>query len=135
MKKTCLFFLLLPLASAFSCSTDELEPEVLSGTYTGRFSRISPIVEYIPSTVTLTFTGNKFSGSSSDEKYPAICRGTYTVDGSEIEFENGCVWTADFDWTYILDGEFELVVEGDELIITRRYNEELYDVYTLVKEE
>ena len=135
MKKTLLFFLLLMMVFTISCTQNEPDPVVLSGTYTGSFTRISPNVDYRPSTVSLSFTGNKFSGSSSIEKYPAICKGTYMVGDDKIEFKNGCVWTADFEWTFILDGEFEWSVEGNELTITRRYNENMYDMYRLVKEE
>ncbi|WP_017733640.1 hypothetical protein [Nafulsella turpanensis] len=127
--------LLLFIICMVSCEKEEPEFKIVSGTYTGYFFRIGPSVDYLPSEVTLEFNGNKFEGSSSIEKYPAICRGTFEISGNEIEFSNACPWTAEFDWTYILGGKFEIFVEGTHLTLTRRYSNDLYDSYSLERQD
>ena len=80
--------------------------------------------------MTLILDGNKFEGTSSIVKYPAICRGTFTLGGDEIEFRNGCAWTAEFDWSLILSGKFKFTKEGDEIVITKSDNG-FFDIYRL----
>lgn len=124
--------ILLALIALLSCEKDEIiSVGSLTGTYTGSFSRTSPYVKYKPSDVILTFDGNTFQGSSSTTKYPAICNGTYTIASQVIEFNNLCVWTAEFDWSYILSGKFKISIKGDELTMTRTYDDVVHDTYSL----
>ena len=117
-----------------SCEKDEpVKIGPLDGTYTGIFFRASPQGNYATADVTLVFKGNTFEGLSSIAKYPAICRGTYTITGDEIEFTNLCVWTAEFDWSYILDGKFTITIEGNEIMMTRDYDDYRRDTYKLVQ--
>ena len=92
------------------------------GTYKGQFIRSNPNSKFAPSNITLTFTCDKFSGESDKEKYPAICNGTYKITGQEIEFFDACAWTADFDWTYILNGKFTLTTDGRKVEMRRSQN-------------
>jgi hypothetical protein len=92
------------------------------GTYTGQFIRSSPYRRTAASNVALSFTADEFSGNSDNTKYPAICKGTYKITGQEIEFTNNCAWTADFDWSYILNGKFEITVNETQLEMTRFSN-------------
>lgn len=115
-----------------SCESDELgEPAALEGTFTGVFIRSSPDAKYQPADVVLNLQGNQFLGSSNIARYPAICQGTFEVGTGKIRFADGCVWTADFDWTYILNGEFELTLNGDELTLRRSYAGAVHDLYAL----
>lgn len=104
------------------------------GTYTGSFYRSSPSATYEASDVSITFRKNRFEGSSSVAKYPAICSGSYIVQEQEIEFVNECLWTAEFDWSYILFGKFTLTFEGDQMLLSRSYGEGGSDIYILKKE-
>ncbi|TRX52352.1 hypothetical protein FNH22_21805 [Fulvivirga sp. M361] len=123
---------LFAITLMFACDDDDPQatPTLMDGTYEGTFIRSSPNAKYKPSEVTLTFTDGKFTGDSEIEKYPAICNGTYDVKENSIEFSNSCVWTAEFDWSYILSGEFETEVSGDELIL-KRTNGNTTDTYQL----
>ena len=108
---------------------------IKSGTYKGQFIRNNPYI-YSPNynivaNVTLVFNGNKFSGESDKAKYPAICNGTFNTTGQEINFENLCVWTADFDWSIILAGKYQIKVDGNKLSITRPTGDST-DIYNLV---
>jgi hypothetical protein len=136
MKKLLIILTGLVL-SLSACEEDSIEIEdvvLKEGTYTGYFTRSSPDARYAPSSVSLTLENNRFSGSSSIEKYPAICQGTYKITGQEIEFFNECPWTANFDWTYILSGKFTITVDGDEISMTRSYEDKIRDEYKLTRE-
>jgi hypothetical protein len=82
MKNLLLIFLII----FCSCNDDSIEFELPSGTYTGTFVRSNPQVRLLTSTVVLTFTEHTFDGSSTIENYPLICKGSYNITGSEIEF-------------------------------------------------
>ncbi|HTJ48037.1 MAG TPA: hypothetical protein VL443_01190 [Cyclobacteriaceae bacterium] len=101
------------------------------GTYKGQFTRSSPLARYAPSEVTITLTGNKFSGQSDKANYPAIGNGTYEVTGNEIEFVNESLWTADFDWTYILKEKFKISFDGKKLEMIKPSDDHT-DQYTLI---
>lgn len=85
------------------------------GVFKGQFIRSSPLARYAASQVTITFTGNSFSGESDQPNYPAICRGTFQINGKEIEFKNECMFTADFDWSFILKDKFEFSLTEGQL--------------------
>ncbi len=118
-----------------SCDTGMYGDGVLTeGTYVGVFTRMDPVAKYQPSNVTITVTGDRFEGSSSIRNYPAICEGRVRSDGRSVEFENECVFTADFDWTYILNGTFQASTERKTLILTKSYGGGRYDTYHLTRE-
>ncbi|MBA4055857.1 MAG: hypothetical protein C0490_14170 [Marivirga sp.] len=124
------------LCMSFSCGQKNMNKTegFPQGRYKGVFTRSSPLAKYASSHVTLTFTENKFSGESDQRNYPAICNGTYRVTGSEIEFTNECMWTADFDWTYILKDKFYLRIDGDKMELTKSEGDHT-DQYTLTREK
>ncbi|HEX8327519.1 MAG TPA: hypothetical protein VF629_08260 [Hymenobacter sp.] len=126
---------LLALASSFlllavsSCQKSVPSPD-LNGTYTGTFQR-EPGGQV--SQVSLTFSEGEWNGTSQKVKYPALCSGTYKVTNkNKIIFTNACVWTAEFDWTLILGGEYDLNTKGKTIeIIEQRGNGR--DIYRLSK--
>lgn len=103
------------------------------GKYNGYFSRSSVDQDGTPSEITLLFSGNTFQGSSATSKYPAICQGTYSIKGDKITFTNSCPWTADFDWTLILGGEYVINVDGNQVKFFRDYDGKQSDSYLLIK--
>jgi len=123
----CILFSIMLL----SCEDDQ--QTILDGTYEGYFHRSSDRADYDLSQVVLTFENGLFTGMSDGSKYPAIGRGSYSISGQKIVFTDSSLWTADFDWSYILSGEFNLSGLPDELILTRTYSEE-YDTYQLTKQ-
>jgi hypothetical protein len=48
-------------------------------------------------------------------KYPALCHGTYSIKGDTIDFVNECAWTAEFDWSLILAGDYVIKESGKTL--------------------
>ncbi|MFC6998527.1 hypothetical protein [Rufibacter roseus] len=133
MKKK-LLILLLAFVS-FSCLEEEETPsKIENGTYVGQFYRSSPTIRPVPANVVLVLEGNSFSGTSDRMYYPAIGRGTYYVSGEQITFKDASFWTANFDWTIILDNTFSIATEGDgELVLTRKQGD-VTDVYRLKRQ-
>lgn len=126
-------FLMLFVLVAFSSCKKENE-QILQGTFKGTFIRSAPAIDYVPSNVTLIFGKTTFSGSSDTPKYPAICSGTWKLENNnKITFDNGCAWTADFDHTLILDGEFEYEWKGKTLYM-RKMHGQISDGYQLQKQ-
>ncbi len=105
-----------------------------NGTYTGTFKRVGP-ASTLTSNVTLSITGNLWEGESQYPKYPALCRGSFKISGTDqIIFENDCVWTADFDWTLILSQTYQVKREGNNLEIWRENNNHYLDTYLLIRQ-
>jgi hypothetical protein len=127
--------LCLSLVTALiSCETDEnlMNGPLVPGTYEGIFYRTeSGVTHYVLNQVSLELTSGRFSGASSVSRYPAICHGTYFVSGIKIKFVDECFWTAEFDWTLILSGEYTLSVDGNTLKMTKCYRNDTCDVYEL----
>jgi hypothetical protein len=121
LTRVSIFFAIL-VVSITGCSYEDIPAgSIKPGVYKGSYARTSIYGRYVSSSVTLTITGNQFRGESSVEKYPAICNGTYSVSnsGSEVSFRNACFFTAEFDWSLILNGTFKLKVDSRDLEISR----------------
>jgi hypothetical protein len=110
------------------CNKEVTTPD---GEYTGTFTRSSPNANTITSNITLNISDNKYSGTSDIRNYPAICKGTLDFKGSILTVSPECMFTADFDWTYIFKGDYEVEVDGDVLRLIKRYPNDFADVYNL----
>ena len=129
-----LSFILLSIASlTFAGCGDDYDPISDGGdaTYSGAFFRGGPLINPLPANVTLRFKGGVFEGTSDAQNYPAICNGTYSVKGTKINFRNKCVFPANFDWSFILAGDFNYEQRGDSLFLRRNYDGGNYDQYLL----
>ena len=101
-------------SSGFSGTFDE------PTTYEGVFIRSAPSIRTRPIDVTVTFNENTFSGTIGEDNYPAICEGTFVLSNNVIEFTNACYWTANFDWSLILSGEWSIEGDLEELTLTKK---------------
>jgi hypothetical protein len=133
MKWTIIFVSLAGLLASCEYEQADKLAAVKPGVYKGQFIRSSPYAKFSPAQVTIEFTGDRFTGQSDVIKYPAICSGTFRVEGNEIIFNNECFFTADFDWTLILQGNYQYQVKDNQLEITRIQNE-VTDRYVLVRQ-
>lgn len=125
MHPKTLFLIILAL-TILGCNTaDEITPQNVAGDYTGVFQRGQNT-----SNVTLTLQGGNWSGESEFEKFPALCSGTYTLSDDNITFVNACIWTAEFDWSLILSGQWKCKWKDNSLVITYTNG----DQYTLTKQ-
>ncbi|MBC7946501.1 MAG: hypothetical protein H7Y42_01375 [Chitinophagaceae bacterium] len=74
-----------------------------------------------------------YDGSSSSPRYPYICAGTFSENGKTLIVEDTCSWTADFDWTLIFDGTWNISHESDIKVRIWRTNGDITDEYVLTK--
>ncbi len=112
--------------SLMSCDNDTNTVENnVNGNYIGVFERNGRT-----SNVTLTLNNGSWVGESAIDKFPALCNGIYTTSSGAILFENVCPWTAQFDWTLILDDNWNYTLNNNTLILTKS-NE---DKYTLARQ-
>jgi hypothetical protein len=93
----------------------------LYGRYLGTFSR-SGISE---AQVSILFRDdNTFEGTSDNPRYPVICSGTYTQQGSTLEVNNNCDAGDAPDPTLIFDGTYSIVFRGDNEVTLTKGNDQ-----------
>lgn len=136
MRQTITYAAIACLALA-SCKKDKKDHHSLSGTFKGTFERVEHARNTGPAPVTLTFNGNQYTGESTVLYYPAVCQGTYSIVENKGTFRNTCFWTANFDATLILDGEYDVTIKGDSVYIMRSYSGIVpaFDTYKLKKQD
>lgn len=130
-----LFSILALLLAFSSCSKERVMMD--EGMYKGTFKRVNGAnIDFGIAQVTLNLTDGKFSGTSSVSNYPAIGAGNFSTVNGFIEFDNTSFFTADFDWSYILDGTFEKKTIGDSLVLIKSYSGTVFyqDEYRLKKQ-
>ena len=102
------------------------------GTYTGIFTVIYSSGEQ-SGEVTLKLQEGRYTCIGNPDRIPAGGRGTYTVEEDKIIFIDENVWTADFDWNLILNGEYDYTFDGQKLIIWKEINDQSTYRYELEK--
>jgi hypothetical protein len=105
--KRILYTALLAFAVAgsfISCDKVDAASVNLYGHYTGIFNRTGMDTAQ----VSINFRGDKFYGESNKSQYPAICSGDFDLENSTINFDNSCNWKADFDWSLITSGKYNI---------------------------
>ncbi len=124
--------LMILVGGLASCNRDEPEVSLLDGAYEGTFDRSNSSVKFVESNVTLVLRDGKFSGESSELKYPAIGGGTYRLVGPDsVEFVNTTAWTTEFDFSLILSGRYRFHRENDFLWLSRSLDTQITDTYRL----
>lgn len=102
-------------------SCEESQDGPLEGEYSGEYYGRNPGHSDLRTSgkVTLRLDGEHFVSGGSADRFPAGGSGTYFTSGKYIMFKDTNVWTADFDWSLILNGKFGYKIRGDSLIMTR----------------
>ena len=134
IKSLTLFSLLLLLFNFSACeqeTTHYLQSEFTNNTYTGIFYRTLDGQSLDTSSVTLIFNNNIYEGSSTNDTYPAIGRGSFILKNNMIIFQDKSFWLANFEWTYILDESFMIDRDNDKLILTKHIGNSIVDTYVL----
>ncbi|MFD2920869.1 hypothetical protein ACFS6H_14190 [Terrimonas rubra] len=98
------------------------DPPVLAGTYNGNFSRTGMAT----TDITIAFTGNNFSGSST-AAYPVICNGTFTINTNQVSFTNACNETG----AIVLNGTYNYTLLRGATFRIWRTNNNITDEYTI----
>ena len=109
-----------------SCEKAESASYSLEGRYIGFFSRTGMDTAQ----VSLLFVGDRFEGESDMINYPAICSGSFDLDNNTVTFSDACSWTANFDWSLILSGKYNLTVSSGTIRIWKT-NGAVTDEYLL----
>jgi len=100
------------------------------GRYTGTFHRSGMDT----SNVQISFlSNNHFEGSGERSLYPAICGGDFTFDGNTLSVNDTCTWAANFDWTLIFDGTYNVSFTGENSLRLWRTSGTIRDEYLLRK--
>ncbi len=101
-----LALLMVALLMLAGCEKNDREAgiDLPNGLYVGTFVRTGMDT----ADITLNLVNGTYQGSSSIDKYPAICAGSFTTEASNIQFQDTCTWTADFDWSLILNGPYNV---------------------------
>lgn len=120
---------LCTLLSACKKENDETAPQIPAGVYAGTFSRTG--METV--NVKIEFEANTYEGQSDTGKYPAICHGTYQLSDNRVIFTDLCTWTADFDWSLILNGTYNITLQDGAQVRIWRTNGAVTDEYLLQK--
>jgi hypothetical protein len=123
MRAKTLFLFGLLIAMVGCNNDDEIIQANVNGDYVGIFERNGNT-----SNVELTFNTGTFNGQSEIQKFPALCSGTYVISENTIVFANDCAWTAEFDWSLILSGEWTFNLNNNVLTMTKSNG----DKYTLI---
>jgi hypothetical protein len=136
MKRLVIFALLTftLLTGLISCKKSTSNSVFSDGTYKGTFQRQILGTGDI-SNVNIVFNANKWVGQSDKQRYPALCEGTFQTNGiNEITFSNSCGWTADFDWSLILDKKYTVQIIGNKYIMTQDFDNSTKNIYILTKQ-
>jgi len=71
------------LIALISCHCHDENAQAINGEYVGIFERDRQVAD-----VEFTFDEETYQVNRESPKFPAICRGTYTVPGSSLTFDN-----------------------------------------------
>lgn len=116
------FFLIITLLGA--CS-EKLNLVILDGTYKGFFYFIPPgggQPTKSAEEISLSLSGNTYTSSAGTGRIPAGGSGKFMAQqNNKLQFTDEQVWTADFDWNMILNGNYRYELKSDSLILTRNF--------------
>lgn len=121
--------ILLLMVLLAGCLTEEKDFALPESQYEGTFMRLAPDGEAPEKPVSLTLINGRYTGASDSLRYPAICEGTYSIEGRRITFTNECAWTADFDWTLILQGTYLIEEKPNETVFIQEIGENAFNIF------
>jgi hypothetical protein len=121
-------FMLVVFASLAGCQDSGESPQVpatdLEGVYAGEYTRIDGCSGTAPATtsgrVRLVVDGDRYEIEGAERLAPPSGRGSIAV-GRVVTLDDEGMHTADFDWTLILEGDFNVVREGP-LVVLEQYD-------------
>ena len=108
------------------CGCEKADLSNLHGSFSGTFVYMDPVSSKAPppsGPVTISFSGNTYQSTGNPNRIPAGGSGTFKIlSKEEISFEDRNFWTADFNWNTILKGNYNYIIKGDSLFLTRSEN-------------
>lgn len=131
------FAIALLMVSSIGCKKDKEttggpDPITEKTTFKGTFQR-NTTVEGPKVAVSLELGPDHFSnkGGNYPNRYPVIGQGKVETGADHITFADSLAYTADFDWSLILQGRFQVSLEGDSIVFSRDYGNQVKDIYKL----
>lgn len=133
MKLSVFSFFAALLIFASSCSKIA-KPEDLEGTWKGTFS-VTDTSGYTLTVepIKVIFKGTTFTSDKGPNLIPAGGSGLYQISDNKLIFLDQNVWTANFDWTYILNGTYQYIFKPKSLYFSRTEQNGELKVYDLKK--
>jgi hypothetical protein len=117
----CIF--LFALILSVGCKKAKNVDILMDGNYTGVLV-VTNSVKSVPLTrpITISLKDGKFNITPNADASlkPSGGKGTYTFKNGIGYFADEGVWTADFDWGMILNGEYDIRSSGADLTLKRR---------------
>jgi hypothetical protein len=115
----------------FACKkNNDSSSNQLNGLYRGTFNRTGMDTAQ----VNIIFqNNNRFEGTGGPLNYPSICAGSFQQSSNSLVVDDTCTWTANFDWTLIFDGSYNINYTGGNSVRIWRTNGAVTDEYLLNK--
>ena len=92
----------------------EISKPITDGTYSGTFT-VTYGSEKNTGVTTVKFENGKYTCTGNPNRIPAGGSGTYSINGNKITFRDENIWTAEFNWRLILNGEYDFTFDGKKL--------------------
>jgi hypothetical protein len=127
MRILCAVSLIVFLVACKKSNSDSPANE-LYGKYRGTFNRTGMDTAQ----VNIHFIdASRFEGTGGPLNYPSICGGSYQQSGNSLVVNDTCAWTANFDWTLIFDGDYNINFTGENSVRIWKTNGAVTDEYLL----
>ena len=116
------------------------EKPSIVGEYEGTYSRTSHhqvndlVISFEQGKVYFKFTGKTYSCSGEQEYLPPSGHGEYKVVDNKLILTDKAYRTANFDWTLVLNGEFDCTHKEGTLKL-QQYNEKTNRYHKIVLEK
>ena len=102
----------------FGCKKSADKNLPLQGTYTGELIVRPSTYQLIPNSPTeISFNSGNFIVKAGDK--PTRGSGNFKLENNLLVFSDADIYTADFDWNRILNGNYSYQIKGDSLILKK----------------
>ena len=126
-----IYLLILLVSLIMGCKKEKLA--IQDGIYRGIFTvSYSNGVQTGP--VTVELKSGTYTCSNNSNGIPAGGSGTFRIGNNKMFFTDDKMWTADFDWNLILNGDYETTFDGKKLSLTASRNNVGTYTYELEKQ-
>lgn len=103
-----------------ACSDDSDVNSITDGAYVGTFTIVSANGHTQTGNVTFTFEGTSYSCLPEQPYLPPSGAGQFQTIREVLRFKDTVVHTAEFDWTLILNGDFQYTFDGSHLVLLQK---------------
>jgi hypothetical protein len=115
MKKIIILFLFVILC--IGCEESSTGIYLEDGNYSGTFMIIESNGQTQTGNINFNFSNNNYSVVPEYKYLPPAGAGTFSRNSNTINLVDTAIHTAEFDWSLILNGNFNLAQNGKALIL------------------